>query len=228
MIVEIRELRDKVRVFADREEGGKKLAEMLAAYKGSNALVFAIAAGGVPVGAVIAEHLSLSLDVAVVSKVTLPWNTEAGFGAVAFDGTTRLNRELIEQVGLEPEQVRCQVELTKAKVQKRLKELRGDRPLPDFSDRGVILVDDGIASGFTLGTAVEALKNRGTKEIVIASPTGHAESVEDLAKEVSTVYCANVRGEFSFAVADAYRRWYDVDESEVLEILKRLGQKGVE
>ncbi len=61
---------------------------------------------------------------------------------------------------------------------------------------------------------------------MIASPTGHAESVEDLAKEVGAVYCANVRGGFSFAVADAYRRWYDVDEREVLEILKRLWQKG--
>lgn len=64
--------------------------------------------------------------------------------------------------------------------------------------------------------------------VLISIDTCHADSVEDLAKEVGAVYCANVRGEFSFAVADAYRRWYDVDESEVLEILKRLGQKGAD
>ena len=195
---------------------------MLEAYRDSSAMVFAIPAGGVPVAATLAEKLNLSLDVAVVSKITLPWNTEAGFGAVAFDGTVRLNNQMLGHAGLSEEEVQRRIELTTTKVQRRFKELRGDELMPDLTGRKVFLVDDGIASGFTFRVAVEALKKHGTDEIMAAVPTGHKQALQDLAAEVEAVYCANVRGGWSFAVAGAYRRWSDVDEAQVLEILKRF------
>ena len=92
----------------------------------------------------------------------------------------------------------------------------------DYPEYSVILVDDGIASGFTLRVAVEALKNKSANEIIIAVPTGHQESLKCLVDEVKAVYCANVRSGWSFAVADAYKRWSDVVQTEALEILKRF------
>lgn len=223
MVVDLPDLREKMGVFKDRQDAGSRLAKMLEAYKDSNAIVLAIPAGGVPVAAVIAKDLNLSLDLAMVSKITLPWNTEAGFGAVAFDGTMRLNERMLAGLGLSDEQMEQRIEVTSNKVQRRLRELRGDRPIPDLSERRVLLVDDGIASGFTLRVAVEALKNKSASEIVVAVPTSHRESLERLVDEVKAVYCANVRGGLSFAVADAYKRWSDIDDTEVLEILKRFG-----
>jgi len=89
-------LRQKTGVFGDRKHAGQVLAEMLQEWKGSEALVLAVPSGGVPVAMELAETLDLSLDVAVVSKILLPWNTEAGFGAVAFDGTVWINKEYVD------------------------------------------------------------------------------------------------------------------------------------
>jgi putative phosphoribosyl transferase len=223
-ITDLPRLRNRIGVFRDRSEAGKVLAGMMESYRNSNAIVLAIPAGGVPVGAIIAEKLELPLDVAVTSKITLPWNPEAGYGAVAFDGTVKLNEALISYLGLSHREIRQGIERTTQKVQQRLKALRGDHPLPEFSGRPVILVDDGLASGFTMRTAVEALHKAQAEQIVIAVPTAHQESLGHLIHEVDVIYCPNIRSGWSFAVADAYQYWSDMEENEIEKIL-RFGQK---
>jgi len=218
-LTELPELRDRVHVFRDRADAGHVLAEMLAAYRGSAAIVMAIPAGGVAVGAALARDLGLPLDVAVVSKATLPWNTEAGYGAVAFDGTVLLNDDLLAQLNLTEAEVQQGIAAARAKVSRRLRRLRGDRPLPSFAGRTVILVDDGIASGFTLRAAIQAVRQAGAEPLVLAVPTAHRQSLQAVIGLVEAVYCPNVRGGWGFAVADAYQRWSDVDEAEVAAIL---------
>jgi predicted phosphoribosyltransferase len=83
-------------------------------------------------------------------------------------------------------------------------------------------VDDGLASGFTMRVAVEALRKLGANRIVVTVPTGHQRSVERIAYKVEIIYCANVRSGRSFAVADAYEQWTDVSEGEVHAILASL------
>jgi predicted phosphoribosyltransferase len=181
--------------------------------------VLAIPAGGVPVAVEMARRLELPLDVAVVSKLTLPWNPEAGFGALAFDGTLRLNEALVAQAGLGPDQIETVKARTQDKVARRVRELRGARPFPDLSGRCTILVDDGLASGFTMMVAIEALRHQGAQEIVVAVPTAQAESAARIARLVSALYCANLREGRSYAVADAYQEWCDVDETELRALL---------
>ncbi len=224
-VFDLPHLRDRVRVFRDRADAGRVLAGMLEDYRGGQALVLAVPAGGVPVAAVVAKELDLPLDVAVVSKVTLPWNSEAGYGAVAFDGTVRLNEALVRQVRLADEDVERGIAATREKVARRVKTLRGDRPLPDLVDRTIILIDDGLASGFTLRVAVEALRKADAQHIVLAVPTAHRESVERLRQQVEALYCPNIRGGWRYAVADAYERWSDVDMGEVNEILARFASR---
>jgi putative phosphoribosyl transferase len=221
-IIDLSELREQTHVFQDRTHAGQVLARMLAADDKHSGIILAIPAGGVPVGAVMAERLGLDFDVAVVSKITLPWNTEAGYGAVAFDGTVRLNKDLMGRVNLTEEDVEKGIEKTTAKVARRVTTLRGAKPFPDLGNRSIVLVDDGLASGFTMQTAVAALRNAGAGRIVVAVPTGHLQSVEMIAREVEALYCANIRGGFSYAVASAYRRWSDVAEKDVVRILERL------
>lgn len=220
-IIERPDLRERSHVFRDRSHAGEVLAEMLDAYHQTDAVVLAIPAGGVPVGALIAQRLNISLEVAVVSKITLPWNTEAGYGAVAFDGTVCLNEDLVPRLGLTEEQIREGIDQTTQKVLRRFKSFRGDRPLPEISKHPAILVDDGLASGFTMLVAIEALRKAGAPNICVAVPTGHWSALQRIAQEVSTIYCANIRSGFSFAVADAYEAWTDVAEEKAVVIYKK-------
>lgn len=221
-VYEDRQLFDRFHVFKDRRHAGRFLAEMLLFYKDSDVLVMGIPAGGVPVATEIARGLGLPLDVAVVSKITLPWTTEAGYGAVAFNGTVKLNEELVEQVGLGRQTVEAGIRNTKEKVRNRNRLFRGNRPLPRLADRTVLLVDDGLASGFTMRVAVAALQGAGALKVVVAVPTGPIHSVERISQQVDRLYCANIRSGVRFAVAESYENWHDVSESEVTDLLKEF------
>lgn len=216
---DVPDFRNRTAVFRNREHAGEILSEMLMQYKNTEAIVFAIPAGGVPVGAVVASKLQIPLDIAVVSKITLPWNTEAGYGAVAFDGTVRLNEDMISRIGLKQEIIEAGIEQTLNKVRKRVAEFRGGKPPIQAAGRPAVLVDDGIASGFTMLVAVEALRKAGANRIIIAVPTANLNAVEFILPNVEEVYCANLRNEWAFAVADAYQHWSDVGEEEVTELL---------
>jgi len=93
--------------------------------------------------------------------------------------------------------------------------------LPDFN-RPIILVDDGLASGFTLRAAIRALRRNGAANLILAVPTAHSESVQMILEEIEAVYCPNLRSGLSFAVADAYEEWSDLDEQEVIRILQKF------
>jgi putative phosphoribosyl transferase len=221
-LIELAQYRDRVRIFRDRPHAGEILAGMFTAALPDDAVVLAVPAGGVPVGREVAQRLDLPVDLLVVSKFTLPWDTEAGYGAVAFDGTVRINEALVHRLRLSREDVEQGVSRTREKVSRRQRLLRGGRPLPDFKGRPVIVVDDGLASGYTLSAGVEALRKHGVEKVMVAVPTGHLDSVERLAREADCVYCANIRGGWRFAVADAYQRWSDVAEEELMEMVVPL------
>ncbi|MGC9318805.1 MAG: phosphoribosyltransferase [Armatimonadota bacterium] len=218
-IIERPDLRDRVGVFETREEAGHVLAGMMEHLRDSHALVLGVPAGGVPVAAALAEDLGLEFDVAVVSKITLPWNPEAGYGAVAFDGTVRINEPLVGRLGLGDEAVRRGIEATRKKVARRVRDLRGERALPDISARTVILTDDGLASGFTMLTAAQAVRGNAPAQVVVAVPTAHTDAAARVLDEVDCIYCANMRGGMRFAVAAAYQHWYDVSLDEVIKLL---------
>ena len=221
-IQEIEELHNCSGVFRDREHAGAMLAPMLEEYRDSNALVLGIPAGGVPVAAVIARILNLQLDVLVANKITPPGNTEFGYGAVAFDGTVNLNEEILPPLSLTEIDIKKGIDIAKQKVDKRTRLFRSNRPFPDVTQRPIILVDDGLATGVTYTTAIKALRKLGATEIIGVTPTGHGESVSKISKQLEFLYCANIRTGMRYAVAEAYEKWYDVSESDVIEILDHL------
>ena len=221
-VIEELAYRDRELVFKDRLHAGELLAEKLRLYVAcENVQALAIPAGGVPVGYVLAEKLDMPLDVVIVRKIQIPWNTEAGFGAVTWDGRPILNEPLVAQLGLGGEVVEQCISRTRQMVYERNQRLRGGRPFPDLSGRTVILVDDGLASGFSMLAATESIKTRHPRKIVVAVPTGSADAIVLLAPNVDELVCLNVRRGPIFAVADAYENWYDLSDDEVLEYLKR-------
>jgi putative phosphoribosyl transferase len=147
-------LRNRTYVFADRAAAGKRLAQMLRDYQGKPLRLFAIPAGGVPVAAEIARALKVPLDLVIVRKIQLPWTTEAGFGALDPDGTPLFNEALLDRMTLSPQQIAGQVAKTVANLKEREEHLRGGRPYPDLAGATTIIVDDGLASGYTMQAAV--------------------------------------------------------------------------
>jgi len=219
-VFDLPDLREKTRVFRDRVHAGEILGRMLQSYRNSGVLLLAVPAGGLPVAAAIRQSTALALDVAVVSKITFPWNTEAGYGAVAFDGTVQLNPAALAFAELSQSQIKAGKEKTLQKVRQRVRLLRGGKPFPELQNGSVILIDDGLASGFTMKVAVESVKNAGAGVIAVAVPTGHRETVLKIASLVDALFCPNIRSGMSFAVADAYEFWYDLPDDELLAILK--------
>jgi putative phosphoribosyl transferase len=217
-------LQEKTGVFADRAEGGVRLAELLGKVNLTRPLVLAIPAGGVPVAANLADVLGAPLDIVVVSKITLPWNSEAGYGAVAFDGSCRLNQDLVLRAGLDEATVSAGISATLDKVKRRQRLFRRDSPLLQLAGRDVIVVDDGLASGYTLQVAVAALRRSGADRLLLAVPTAHTAAARQLAGEVEALYCANLRSGWSYSVAAAYRSWHDVTEAEAKLMLVQYCQ----
>lgn len=213
-------LRDRVSVFKDRKEAGRLLAQKLSGYKDVNGIVLAIPSGGVPVAAEIAKVLGLPLDVIIVRKIQLPDNPEAGFGAVGPDGEVLLNMNLISQLCLTEEEVKRQIQITVDTIKRRNELFREGRPFPLLKDSVVIIVDDGLASGYTMLSAVDFIKRHKPEKVVIAVPTAPKGTVDLILSQVDELVCLNVRSGFTFAVADAYEKWYDLEDEEVISILR--------
>ncbi len=218
--------RDQSRLFADRAAAGRLLAQKLLDFQGGDGLVLAIPAGGVPVAAEIARTLRLPLEPLIVRKVQIPWNTEAGFGALAPDGQVLLNEPLVQALGLTPTQIEAQVAATRRNLIQREELFRGGRPYPKVTGRTLIVADDGLASGYTMLAALKFLIRQQPKDVVVAVPTGLLDTIKAvMAATGATVVCLNVCTRRPFAVAAAYRRWYDVADAEVMQILKEFGRQ---
>jgi putative phosphoribosyl transferase len=221
-VIEELAYRDRTFVFRDRLHAGELLAEKLRPLiAGADVQLLAVPAGGVAVGYTVAEKLNTPLEVAIVRKIQIPWNTEAGFGAVTWDGRVLLNEPLVSQLGLSTEIVEQCISQTRETVRQRMQKFRGNRPFPDLGGKMPILVDDGLASGFTMLAAVESVRARQPEKIVIAVPTASVGAIQLLAPSVEKLVCANIRQGPVFAVADAYDKWHDLSDDEVLELLRR-------
>jgi len=226
-IVDEPTFRNRQFIFGDRLHAGQLLAEKLRPYAlAGNAYLLALPAGGVPVGFAVAEELNIPLDVVVVRKIQIPWNTEAGFGAIAWDGRVLLNEQLVAELGLDADLVERCIAQTREIVKERARRFRGAGPFPDLNSKSAIVVDDGLASGFTMLAAVESIRAQRPKKIVVAVPTGSPRAIDLLAPTVDELVCLNIRGGPIFAVADAYQRWYDLSDDEALEFLRRSWSKG--
>lgn len=218
---EIEEFRNRHDVFADRHDAGRKLADMLAGDFGtkSDLLVLAIPSGGVPVGLEVAGRLGCDFDCLIVRKLQIPGNTEAGFGAMSLDGKVYFNEQMLGWLNLDERQIEEEIGVVNRELEIRNALFRQGRPFPEVEGMTVLLVDDGLASGYTMLTAAGTLREKGAAGIVVAIPTAPLSSIERLAHEVDDIYCLQVQDFTPFAVANAYRHWRDLSREEVAEML---------
>ncbi len=221
-ILEEPTFKNKIHVFDDRFHAGQLLSKKLLEYKDKeDVYLIAIPAGGVPAAYIISKTLNIPLDIAITRKLHIPWNKEAGFGAISWNGIMFLNEPLIASLRLTKEDIERCITEEKVIIKKRLKKFRGDKPFPELEGKRVIIVDDGLASGFSMLTTLKSIKQKSVKEVVVAVPTAPSSAINLIKNQVDKIVCLNIRSGSFFAVADAYKVWYDLEDEDVIEILNR-------
>ncbi|MFA5629617.1 MAG: phosphoribosyltransferase family protein [Dehalococcoidales bacterium] len=203
-------------LFENRYDAGSKLAEKLQAYKDQSAIVFAIPNGGIPVGVQVALSLNAELDLVISRKIPIPLRPEGGFGAVADDGTTIYNEPVLRHINLNEQQINYQVNLVRSNIKQRSIFYRGNKPLALVTDKTIIVVDDGLASGYTMLAAVESLRRRRPKQIIVAVPAAPAAAVLNVEKTADKVITVETAYTPKFYVSDYYKYWNVLSDDEGL------------
>ena len=206
--------------FRDRQDAGKRLAEKLTIYADSNPLVLAIPRGGVPVGLEVARSLNTTFDVIVVRKIPIPWEPEAGYGAITDDGTMVLNEPLVKALHLTQQQIQQGINEVEAEIVRRNTAYRGTRPFPSLIGKTAILIDDGLASGFTMIAALKSVRRRGAQKLIVAAPVASKTAFSQVKQMSDDLFCLIISDTPSFAVASFYQDWYDLTDSEVIKLLR--------
>lgn len=209
------------RVFHDRAEAGRLLAKSLRAFAGrTDAIVLALPRGGVVVGYEVARALHLPLDVLIVRKLGVPGHEELAMGAIASGGIRVMNEDVLSHLLIAPAAIEHVIAREQAELERRERAYRGDRPAPDVRGKIVLLVDDGVATGTTMRSAVEALKKQQPARIVVAVPVAARSSCEEfnVAAEQETCVCL-VTPESFYAVGLWYEDFAQTTDDEVRELL---------
>jgi predicted phosphoribosyltransferase len=207
-------------VFENRYDAGRKLAEKLYEYAGKGVVVLGIPNGGVAVALGVALGLNADLDLVISRKIPLPLSPEGGFGSVTDDGTSIYDEGIIKKAGLSQTQINYQVNQVRSDIRHRSLLYHADRPPISIAGRTVIVVDDGLASGYTMRAAVESVRHRKPDKVIAAVPVGPEPIVEALRKVADRVVTCVVGKEPQFYIADYYRAWHDITDAEVIHCLK--------
>jgi putative phosphoribosyl transferase len=213
--------REKVVLFADRVDAGKRLSSALRDLVDKDSIVLAIPRGGVVVAYEVAKALGLPLDVIIPRKIGAPGQPELAVGAVTEDGMVLLDERLVERLRVSDYYIKKESEAQKSEVLRRLKLYRGDVPYPVLANRDVILVDDGIATGSTMKAALASVRNRGVKTVIIAIPVGPPSTIRELERVADHVVCLHTPESF-YAIGQFYRDFTQTSDEEVTRLLKLI------
>ncbi len=206
--------------YRDRFDAGRRLAEWISPEPDPDAIVFALPRGGVPVARPLADAVSCELRPVLVRKLPIPTDPEMGFGAVTVDGTVTLNHGVMRAFGITPEVAKAVAEEVQAEVVRRGSVYPGGWPLPDLAGRRVWVVDDGLATGYSMVASLEMLRKLGAGWLGVAVPCSPDDSLARVAPLADEVWCLVAQQGRGFAVASFYVDFHDLRDDEVVEVLK--------
>lgn len=215
-------------MFADRIDAGRQLGARLRAFidqecAGDEIVVLALPRGGVPVAYQVAKALGSSLDVFVVRKLGAPRQPELAMGAIASGGVRVINHEVVGALRVTPEQLAETAGREALELERREHAYRGDRAPLDARGKCVLLVDDGVATGYTMRAAVAALRQQEPKRIIIAVPVAAQDTCTDLKQHADAVVCLMTPFDFA-AVGQWYRHFDQTSDDEVRQLLERAAE----
>jgi putative phosphoribosyl transferase len=206
-------------IFADRYDAGRRLAQLLLRYAGRpDVIVLALPPGGVPVAHEIAQHLHIPLDVFTVRKLALPFHQDFSMGAIGSGGACAFNYDVIDALHVSHTSVAQAVVHERRDLDRRERTYRHDRPFPQLSDKTLIVVDDGIASGASMQLAMTALRERHPARIVVAVPVGSEDGTTLVRRYADEVVCAVIPHTFG-SIGQYYGHFEQVDDDVVRSLL---------
>lgn len=209
-------------MFKDRLDAARQLSKALAKYHGQNPLVLAIPRGAVPMGAWMAQELNGQLDVVLVRKLRAPFDPEVAIGAVDESGLAYLS-PYAATLGLDPQYVKDEIKLQMKTIKARRKQYSLTRAPVEVKGRVVIVVDDGLATGATMMSALKATREKKPRRLVCAIPVASPDALAKVKPLVDETVCLSAPKDF-MAVAQFYRQFPQVDDEQVLVFLQASAQ----
>ncbi len=208
--------------FRDRADAGRRLAAVLTHFAGENPVVEGLPRGGVPVAFEVAAALGAPLDVLLVRKLGCPGQPELGLGAIGEGGVRVVNDALVARLGI-PESTLDDIAAHEGEtLSRRLQLLRGDRDRVPVAGRTVIVIDDGLATGYTARAAIEVMRRVGARKVVLAVPVAPADAVEEMRAVADDVVCLLTPAWF-MAIGEFYDDFSQVPDDQVARLLARSG-----
>ncbi len=215
-----------MRLFRDRADAGQQLAQRLKEYAGRrDVIVLALPRGGVPIAYEVAKALDAPLDVYLVRKLGVPGHEEVAMGAVAADGSYVVDKGIVGACGVSVKDFQIELVHEFGELKRREIAYRDDRPEPDPTGKTVILVDDGLATGSSMYSAVAALRQRKPSAIIVAVPVAPPDTCRSLERVADRVVCPNQPeyfGAVGYHYAD-FEQLRDEDVRRLLELAQRNG-----
>ena len=214
----------EIQKYDSREAAGEILADKIQELHLEKPYLLAIPRGGIQVAEAVADRLKIPINPLVVKKLPAPGNPEYGFGAITEDGTKILNEEAVGYLHLSPKIIEDISQKVISEIQHR-KEYYGGLHDEKIHTSDVIIVDDGVATGYSLIAGIMTVQKRDPKSLWVAVPVSSENAYLKIKQIIKNVICPVVNGEYFFAVASYYKEWYDLQEEEIKNILENYRTK---
>lgn len=217
-----RHVRGPIPAFKDRHDAGRQLASWMNPHHDPEALVLALPRGGIPVAQPLVKRLGGSLQPVTVRKLPIPSSPEMGFGAMAIDGTVVLNQRVVANFGIDEETVKRVTAEVRDEIERRALKYAGIASPPEVKDRQVFIVDDGLATGYSMLVAGRMVSRREPVSLTMAVPVSPESSLRMINGMFDQKYCLLAQEYPSFAVASFYRDFHEMTDREVMDILQSV------
>ncbi|MCP4317278.1 MAG: phosphoribosyltransferase [Hyphomicrobiales bacterium] len=211
-----------IRRFASRQDAGRQLCSHLPDFDPPSTVVVALPRGGVPVGAVMAERFGLPLDVLLIRKIGVPGQPELALGAVSNgnDMQVTVNEDLVAVLGLTADDIQGLAERELPELERRRELYLGRHPSVSLTGKTVIIVDDGVATGATMRSAIKIVRKRNPDRIILALPVAPRSTLRQLQQQADEVVCLQQPDPF-ISVGYYYSDFGQIDDAMVVDLLRR-------
>lgn len=203
-------------LYNNRQDAAEKLIPLLKEYIDTESVVLAVPRGGVPIGYAIARHYNLPLDLLLIKKIGHPSNPELAIGAVSLE-----DEILDDYFSISNEYTNKEIKEIRENLKLRFKKFMGNRSSVDLKNKTVLIVDDGIATGNTLLSAIQLVRRKSPKKIIIAVPVAPYDTAVKIRSKVETFICPNIPVNFR-GVGEFYYDFSQVSDEEVIHLIEEM------